>query len=767
MRDESRGKSATQEAPKDLPEWVKNDVEALRAEFDTAFYLAGNPDAAESDYDPLTHYCLSGWRELRDPSASFSTKFYLQSNPDVAESGVNPFAHFIVHGKAEGRLAQIVLVSSDPAHTAEIEQIRYHFDIDFYNKQAPDVAKRGTDPVAHYFFDGWRAGLDPTPDFSTTFYLQGNADIAETGINPYWHYIVAGKKEGRNAHPAQLLSGGADNKIADKSMGQSAAQEAPKYPPDSIGNDIEILRAEFDTAFYLARHPDVAAAGIDPLQHYLQYGWRGGLDPSPAFSTTFYLDVNPDIAEQGINPFWHYIVSGQHEGRAAQHPGGYKVERLRNTEPLEVATRQWLNNTGPGDLLNADQLEAMLNEACAAEHSRLVLSIGHDHYREVPGGVQLCAYREERLAPRFGAVYLNIHPWQSLPRLARIKDEPDSIVVLVLDGQDMGKCRMSDLILAVGVAMGDMQIVIHQLLGHLTERIAELIQAAGKEDCWLWLHDFFTICPSYTLQRNEVSYCAAPQPDSNACTLCRFGVERQSHLARMKTFFDTIKVHLLAPSTVTKEFWEGHSSLKAASIEVVPHVDLDWEKRTAVAPQEQDVITLAFLGTPASHKGWNMFEKLVHLHADDPRYRFVYFGTEAPNCSGFEHVPVHVTADDANAMIAAVADNQVDLVLHWASWPETFSLSTYEALAGAAYVITNPISGNVAASVQRLSCGAVLKDEADLEAFFTDGRVESMVKTLRTVRRSKQVTHQLNKLCYEVIGWEDTAPQAMNKRSEK
>ena len=84
MRDESRGKSATQEAPKDLPEWVKNDVEALRAEFDTAFYLAGNPDAAESDYDPLTHYCLSGWRELRDPSASFSTKFYLQSNPDVA-----------------------------------------------------------------------------------------------------------------------------------------------------------------------------------------------------------------------------------------------------------------------------------------------------------------------------------------------------------------------------------------------------------------------------------------------------------------------------------------------------------------------------------------------------------------------------------------------------------------------------------------------------------------------------------------------------------
>jgi len=768
------------------PATLTDDMDVIRPHFDSVYYLAKNSDIAETGYDPLTHYCRYGWLELRDPSAGFSTNYYLQSNPDVAESGLNPFAHFILQGKAEGRLAQIAFAPTPAPVRGEtttlqenlhIEQIRYHFDTDFYFEQAPDTAKDGADPVAHYFVAGWRDGLDPSPDFSTAFYLEANPDVAKIDINPFWHYIVAGKKENRATQPSQRAPGtpGAIAEVsaddsADDSAGKSAPQKAPEEPPHSIENDIEALRADFDTTFYLARNPDVAAADVDPIRHYLLHGWKSGRDPSPAFSTTFYLDTNPDVEKLGINPFWHYIVAGQHEGRAAQHPGGYKVERLRNTEPLEATTRHWLRHTGPGELLNADQLETMINQACGSGMSRLVLSVGHDHYREVSGGVQLCAQREELLAPQFGAVYLNIHPWQPLPRMAHIDDEPDSILVLVLDGQDMGKCRISDLIQAVGEArstLDEVQVVIHHLLGHLPERIAELIQAAGKEDCWLWLHDFFTICPSFTLQRNEVSYCGAPQPGSNACALCRFGVERHSHLARMQTFFDTINVHLLAPAPVTKKLWEAHSSLRAASIEVVPHVDLAWKKRTTPAPQEQDVITLAFLGTPAPHKGWNMFEKLVHLHRDDPRYRFVYCGTTTPPCSGVEHVPVHVTADNADAMIAAVAENNVDLVLHWASWPETFSLSTYEALAGAAYVITNPISGNVAASVRRLRRGAVLEDEADLEAFFTDGRAETMVKTLRNVRRTKQVTHQLNTMAYEVIGWEITDPQAPDKAVKK
>jgi hypothetical protein len=41
----------------------------------------------------------------------------------------------------------------------------------------------------------------------------------------------------------------------------------------------------FDTAWYLAANPDVAAAGVDPLQHYIDYGAAEGRDPNPLFDS--------------------------------------------------------------------------------------------------------------------------------------------------------------------------------------------------------------------------------------------------------------------------------------------------------------------------------------------------------------------------------------------------------------------------------------------------------------------------------------------------
>ena len=50
---------------------------------------------------------------------------------------------------------------------------------------------------------------------------------------------------------------------------------------------------DFDTAYYLAHNPDVAAAGVDPLQHYLQDGWKEGRNPDAFFNTQYYLNQNP------------------------------------------------------------------------------------------------------------------------------------------------------------------------------------------------------------------------------------------------------------------------------------------------------------------------------------------------------------------------------------------------------------------------------------------------------------------------------------------
>jgi len=83
----------------------------------------------------------------------------------------------------------------------------------------------------------------------------------------------------------------------------------------AVTSDVPVADPLFDATFYLAHNPDVAAAGVDPYQHYLDYGAKEGRDPSALFSTSYYLAQNPDVAAVGMNPLLHYEQYGWHEGR--------------------------------------------------------------------------------------------------------------------------------------------------------------------------------------------------------------------------------------------------------------------------------------------------------------------------------------------------------------------------------------------------------------------------------------------------------------------
>ena len=47
------------------------------------------------------------------------------------------------------------------------------------------------------------------------------------------------------------------------------------------------------------------------------FGWHEGRDPSVAFDTTSYLAAYPDVAAADVNPLQHFLQFGMHEGRSA------------------------------------------------------------------------------------------------------------------------------------------------------------------------------------------------------------------------------------------------------------------------------------------------------------------------------------------------------------------------------------------------------------------------------------------------------------------
>src|SRR5439155_9838122 len=77
---------------------------------------------------------------------------------------------------------------------------------------------------------------------------------------------------------------------------------------------VGIPPALFDAVWYRQRYPDVAAHA-HPLVHYLKRGGFEGYNPNPYFDSEWYLAINPDVAASGINPLVHFVRYGAREGR--------------------------------------------------------------------------------------------------------------------------------------------------------------------------------------------------------------------------------------------------------------------------------------------------------------------------------------------------------------------------------------------------------------------------------------------------------------------
>jgi hypothetical protein len=70
----------------------------------------------------------------------------------------------------------------------------------------------------------------------------------------------------------------------------------------------------FDPAWYLQVNPDVGQTGLDPLMHFVWFGWREGRWPNPYFDPAWYMTTYPDMVASAMNPLLHYLRHGDLAG---------------------------------------------------------------------------------------------------------------------------------------------------------------------------------------------------------------------------------------------------------------------------------------------------------------------------------------------------------------------------------------------------------------------------------------------------------------------
>lgn len=91
----------------------------------------------------------------------------------------------------------------------------------------------------------------------------------------------------------------------------------------------------FDRDFYLKRYPDVAASGMDPIEHYVMYGWSEERCPSQKMEIILLEDNEGVFKRCRINPILYIIQNGLPRTPAGGTKAAVKVN-LHNTNTSQT-----------------------------------------------------------------------------------------------------------------------------------------------------------------------------------------------------------------------------------------------------------------------------------------------------------------------------------------------------------------------------------------------------------------------------------------------
>lgn len=191
--------------------------------FDVRWYLANNPDVAAAEIDPLLHYLQVGRQEGRQttPGASRSAMQSELSATAAADPSVFTALENLDYDSRASladRHRQIAaLVSRSGLFTEEwyrfrnpdIEDrdaLKHYVEYGIWENRAPNpyfdalwYAKRnalpaGVPSLLHYLGSGWRAGVDPGPNFSIKRYMELSGWTPASGREPLKGFLDGGYK---------------------------------------------------------------------------------------------------------------------------------------------------------------------------------------------------------------------------------------------------------------------------------------------------------------------------------------------------------------------------------------------------------------------------------------------------------------------------------------------------------------------------------------------------------------------------------------------
>jgi glycosyltransferase involved in cell wall biosynthesis len=201
------------------------------------------------------------------------------------------------------------------------------------------------------------------------------------------------------------------------------------------------------------------------------------------------------------------------------------------------------------------------------------------------------------------------------------------------------------------------------------------------------LHDYFSICPSYTLLNADGEYCGVPDPRA-----CRDCLER--HRGDFREFVDDVdlvgwrsrwarflaqadKILCFSDSSAAL-LTKAHPQLDRARIEVRPHA-VDYLPPQRPILKGEGPLHIGVCGTINEQKGIGVLKALAErIHERRLPYKITVFGSLSEALP--ESVVRVLGQYDTDALAGKIQSSGANVFLFPSIWPETFSYVTEELM---------------------------------------------------------------------------------------
>lgn len=190
------------------------------------------------------------------------------------------------------------------------------FDGAWFADRNPDLAASPS-ALVHWHRYGWREGRWPNPYFDPAYYRTRAADCSD---DPLLHYIRGGEAAG--CRPVLHFDPAWYRRQHAIPEGELCLAHFLRHRHTGRVSPL----AEFDAAFYLREYRDVAAAGMDPMEHFLIRGAAEGRLPRAGF------DARRAAAMPHPNKLLGQLLWRERAGLDGQH-ANIADEVRRNTRP--------------------------------------------------------------------------------------------------------------------------------------------------------------------------------------------------------------------------------------------------------------------------------------------------------------------------------------------------------------------------------------------------------------------------------------------------